>query len=156
LLKLLNKLLKTTLHRKDRSKDIDDGLNIGILYVSQGKIVFSGARHSLYIRDGLELRLEKGDNKSIGYRSTPDAYEFTNHHIKYDENTVFYMTTDGFIDQNGGEKNYSFGRTKFEEIINGCYLNRLTMQKDVFEEKLKDYMSGEEQRDDITVLGFKL
>lgn len=156
ILQHLNGLLKATLHRKDADRIVDDGLTIGVIYISQYEMVFSGARLSLYMKDSGGLQLIKGNNKSIGYRSTPDTYEFSNNHIRIDEGSVCYMTTDGFTDQNGGEKNYSLGRKRFEAIINECYLKALPEQKHIFEERLKAYMAGEEQRDDITVLGFRL
>lgn len=152
----LNKILKQTLHRKDANKIMDDGLNIGIVIILKNRdILYSGAGLPLYIRDRDKFEKVKADRKGIGYRTTPDDYVFTKHYIKYDEHSVYYMTTDGFTDQNGGDKDYSYGGKRFEDVINECYQRPLTTQKEMLEESLTGYMDGEAQRDDITVLGFK-
>lgn len=157
ILKELNCLLKRTLGGRNMSDVIDDGLDAGVMFIPDiGDALFAGARISLYAINSNGMQLIKGNNKGIGYRKTYADYEFGCTSILKDTETVFYITTDGYLDQNGGERNFSLGRKRFESIIEKNWKENLQMQQVTIEENLIDYMSGEEQRDDITVIGFKL
>ncbi|WZL72758.1 cache domain-containing protein [Clostridiaceae bacterium 35-E11] len=156
LLKRLNVALKQTLYGRNSLSNIDDGLDAGIIYMSKKEgCIFAGARISLSIKGEDYLKIFKGDRKGIGYKNTDDTYKFKNYSFVVSKDDIFYMTTDGYLHQNGGEKNFSLGKTKFNEIIDESYHQDMHKQKLLFEEKLKAYMKNEVQRDDITVIGFK-
>ncbi|WP_236860063.1 SpoIIE family protein phosphatase [Candidatus Formimonas warabiya] len=157
ILKEMNRLLKQTLNRNDTENFVEDGLDAGIIYKPwDGPVVFAGAKISLYVKKGEHLHVIKGSSKGIGYRSTDLEYEFLNYAIELEGSPVFYLATDGYMDQNGGEQDYSFGRKRFEEVIHGCDSASLAKQQEIFERTLAEYMAGERQRDDITVIAFKL
>ena len=44
-------------------------------------------------------------------------FEFTEHTIEVKGNMQFYCTTDGYLDQNGGENGFPFGKKKLQNII---------------------------------------
>lgn len=152
----LNVALKQTLYGRNSLSNIDDGLDAGVVYMSRwGECVFAGARISLFIKGEDFLRICKGDKKGIGYKRTDDKYKFKNYNFLIGKEDIIYMSTDGYIHQNGGEKNFSLGKTKFHEIIDTSYGQDMNKQKLIFEGKLNAYMKDEAQRDDITVIGFK-
>ncbi|WHH61768.1 SpoIIE family protein phosphatase [Petroclostridium sp. X23] len=156
ILKELNRLLKQALRGRNSIRALDDGLDGMILYISEhGEMLFAGAKASLYYTDKSGVHFVKGNNKGIGYEKTTEEYEFECVNIEFDDESVFYITTDGFLDQNGDGNQYSFGRKRFEVIISECMNLNLGQQKDIFEKKLQSYMGSELQRDDITVLVFK-
>jgi len=72
------------------------------------------------------------------------------------EKTSYYLTTDGFLDQNGGEKDFMFGKERFKKLILDNYNKPMNFQIESFEEGLNKYKGNENQRDDITVLGFRI
>lgn len=151
----LNRRMKEILHRNHQDRITDDGLDIGICYVENNKMLtFAGAKIPLYICRGNKVEIIKGDRRSIGYRRSSDELEFTNHYWEVQSGDRFYLTTDGFIDQNGGEKDYPFGRKKLIEIIREQSGSNLTLQRNSFESALRLYMGNELQRDDITLIGF--
>jgi len=157
ILKTFNRIFKGTINKKDTSKGVDEGLDIGICCICEGRqLIYAGAKTALYIRGARGLKVISGNNKGVGYIHVNDGYEFTNSTYQINEQDVFFMTTDGYITQNGGEKDFSFGRRKFEQLLENYDLGDLTKEKQVFEEELLRYMNGEPQRDDITVLGFKV
>ncbi|WP_248927292.1 SpoIIE family protein phosphatase [Paenibacillus hamazuiensis] len=156
ILNKVNKLVKQMLNR-DRSGPIDDdGLDLGLCHVNGREIVFAGAKCSLYVKNGPQLNVIKGDRRSIGSRRTADHYTFENHRLTLSEDNAIYMTTDGYLDQNGGLKNYSFGKQRFIEMIEAYAKKPLAEQERVFREQLLRYMGKEPQRDDITLLGFRV
>ncbi len=157
ILKKLNLLVKQTLKQESGDSLTDDGLDMGLCFIDkENNITFAGARASLYIKNDRDLRLIKGDKQSLGYTRTNPDYSFTDTIMNVNSNDMFYMTTDGYIDQNGGPKGYSFGKTKFMQIIDDCYQKPLSEQRKIFLQAIHDYMGNEPQRDDITVMGFKI
>ncbi len=157
ILRKMNSTLKETLKQQGKKGITDDGLDIGLCYVKPGKkMIFSGAKLSLYKRDDNGLSEYNGDRKSVGYRRTPFDYQYTNHKIDISDNAFFYLTTDGFIDQNGEDSEFGFGKKRFKELLNKYYHLNLEEQRQKIEIELNVYMKSEPQRDDITFLGFKL
>lgn len=153
----LNRRIKATLHRNDHWQIADDGLDIGICCIESNKrLIFAGAKIALYISRDNNVEIIKGDKKSIGYRSSDSDLLFTNHSWEIKMGDCFYLTTDGYIDQNGGEKDYPFGRKRLIQAIRDQQTKDMTQQAIDFEYILNKYMGNEPQRDDITLLGFSL
>jgi len=155
ILKELNRRVKETLHRNDQSRITDDGLDIGICCVERNnkKLTFAGAKIPLYVKRGQQVYVIKGNNRSIGYRRSNRDMDFTNHVWEIEENDVFYLSTDGYIDQNGGTRDYPLGRKRFIQIIENLVAEHMPEQKEEFIRELNGYMGYEPQRDDITVIG---
>lgn len=157
ILKELNRRVQQTIHKNDSDRMRDDGLDLGICYVRDNKeVIFAGARISLYLKKGNSVEIIKGDRASIGYKSSDLEYNFTNHFLQLGEDTLCYLTTDGYLDQNGGDKDYCFGKKRFIEIISNNSDIPLREQGQIFKAALEDYMIGKSQRDDITVIGFRV
>jgi len=153
----LNKRVRETLHRNQSNRMADDGLDIGICYIDQrNRLLFAGAKISLIVKRADQVYHIRGDRKSIGYLSSNDDLEFTNNEWRVEEGDVFYLTSDGYIDQNGGEKDYSFGRKRFSQMIANQGESSLAQQQQALESMLYEYMGNESQRDDITVIGFSI
>ncbi|WP_274362799.1 SpoIIE family protein phosphatase [Paenibacillus thermotolerans] len=151
----LNSNVKRMLRKDEQSNAADDGLDIGLLRFYRDKpALFAGAKTDLYFRSGSDggLHVVRGVRKSIGYRRSGENTVFLNHELRLDEGDTLYMTTDGFLDQNGGEKNYPYGKGRFLELVRSCGGSALKDQAKAFESALELYMGEEPQRDDITVL----
>jgi serine phosphatase RsbU (regulator of sigma subunit) len=150
----LNRRVKETLHRNDQNQLADDGLDIAICYVEGNKrLTFAGAKISLYVKRGNQVHVIKGDNQSIGYRRSSQNLEAASHSWEIETGDTFYLTTDGYIDQNGGERDYPLGKKKFIQFIADQSFKPLEEQQESFAMFLENYMGNEPQRDDITVIG---
>lgn len=159
ILRELNIRLQKALHNDLEESMADVGLDIGLCYVipSQHEMVYAGAKISLFYTDDEEVVEVKGDNKSIGYKCASIPGDYLNHTIPIKGHEVFYMTSDGYLDQKGGgEKDFAFGKRRFTDIIHEAKTQSLAAQKIIFEFRLQEFMQHEEQRDDITVVGFKV
>ncbi len=68
----------------------------------------------------------------------------------------FYLCTDGYTDQLGGEKNLRFGKKRFKEML--CDINNKVFdrQREIILQKFFVYKGGNEQLDDITAIGFRV
>ncbi len=152
----LNLQMKQILHRNHQKSFNDDGLDIAICAIEgHSRLSFAGAKLSLYVRRDQEIHTIPGDHKSIGYKASPETLTFTSQSWDIEAGDQFYLVTDGYIDQNGGKKNYSFGKKNFiTEIL--AQREAVACQAAHFETVLRNYMADESQRDDITLLGFSI
>jgi len=151
-----NKSLKTTLHQLDKNASSNAGFDGAVCYIDYetNTLTFSGANLPLfYVEDG-EVVEVKGDRYSVGYVQCEIDYEYHEYKIPLDKDG-FYITTDGYIDQNGGDKGFPFGKTRFKNIIKNNYKKPFSVQKEIFEMELKLYQKDNDRNDDITVIGFK-
>jgi serine phosphatase RsbU (regulator of sigma subunit) len=97
-----------------------------------------------------------GDSHSLGYRNSDPDWIFRNHWIEAPPGRTFYLTSDGLLDQAGGPKGYGFGRRRFQTVLQQCGKEALAIQRETLEQALADWQGDRPQRDDITVLGFRL
>lgn len=155
LLAKVNRHMKEILHRNSAEKMRDDGLDIAICRLEGQTLTFAGAKLPLYVRRGGEVQMLRGDKMSVGYRTSREDFVFALQRWNVEAGDVFYLTTDGYLDQNGGEKNYAFGRKRFMEVLATLPDSDMEMQRAVLEEALQTYMRSQPQRDDIAVLGLR-
>jgi serine phosphatase RsbU (regulator of sigma subunit) len=165
ILKNLNKYLKIVLNHhlemsetESTSAYFDAGLDIGLCLINprERKLIYSGAKIGLLVCKNSELLTIKGDKQGIGYKTSNNEFDFTNHVIEFDGDEMFYLTTDGYIDQLGGVKSFSFGMKRFKETILENHQKSMEEQKKVLESTIMLYRGNTPQTDDIAVLGFKL
>lgn len=147
-------VMRGMLQIDDRRRDIATMMDAGIAYVdfSTRKVVFSGARIALYWSDGEDIGSIHGARRSIG-----DRYigEYRNESVDLLGSRTFYLATDGFLDQAGGDKGFGFGNTRFVEMLRRHANCSLAEQSGAFASTLAEYQGNHPQRDDITMLCFR-
>ncbi len=158
LLARMNVLVRNTLRMRDEGRLFDDGLDMGICLVNRRtrKAIFAGARISLFMLLDQKITRVKGDTESLGYKSSNPDHVFQNHHFDFPDGASLYMTTDGLIEQIGGDKRLPFGRAGFTRFILENGEIPMIEQRDRLLDVFVHYRSGEEQRDDVTVLGVRI
>ncbi|MFC4278942.1 biofilm regulation protein phosphatase SiaA [Achromobacter aloeverae] len=126
----------------------------GLVYIDRthGRLLFAGAKISLYESNGDVCREHKGVRRALGEKRQGD---YTNLELPLTQGSTFYLTTDGFLDQAGGELGYGFGGTRFAEMLRQNARLPLSQQCDAFEQALAEYRGNLPQRDDITILSFR-
>lgn len=168
LLDELNLRIRIVLQQEKRNNK--DGMDIGICVINKRKneLKYSGAHHPLYIAQKNELGQEEilvidGDKQSIGgHVFKKKKYQpFIEHHIKLDDpkNQIlsFYMCTDGYQDQFGGEKGRKFYKKNLRNLFLEVSTKPMYEQKSIIAMTINEWMeSKQKQTDDILVVGFKL
>ncbi len=152
----LHRNLQSLLGQDKAEGDTDDGLEAGICIVNttDKKLIFSGARFSLFHqRDGTFAEI-RGNKVSIGYRRFAADTTFDDVVVDLDGRDTFYMTTDGLIDQIGGARRRSFGKKRFLGSLADHANKPLPEQAENLMHIFGDYQGNEVRRDDVTVLGF--
>ena len=158
ILKEFNKEMKSILEHKGSKSEVNAGFDGAILYFNKKEniIRYSGARIPLYYTKGNDLISIKGDRHSVGYNHSNINYEFTQHEIKLEKGMSFFVSSDGFIDQSGGDSGFSFGKKRFENMIIDHKDENLLLQKDIYLDRLDKYQKEDETYDDITFIALKL
>ncbi|QCG88277.1 SpoIIE family protein phosphatase [Azospirillum sp. TSH100] len=165
----VDRKVRAALHQEEGARSgtdcFDNGLDLGLCHIrpAKGKLVFAGARIPLLIvTDGGVTEL-RGDRRSLGYRpialdSAGNGAEpsFTNHLVALRADQTFLMGTDGLVDQNGGERGRSFGRIRLRDLLSRGGDGPLDRLRTALEHSLDQFQGGREQRDDITLFGFRV
>src|SRR5690606_9866869 len=126
----------------------------GLVYIDRARkrLLFSGARLSLYVSDGTHVHEHKGARRSLLDKRQGI---FTNLELPLDPGHTFYLVTDGFLDQAGGDRGYGFGNDRFRDMLAEHAAQPLADQPELFTRALAAYQGDHPQRDDITMLSFR-
>ncbi len=125
------------------------------------KVYWSGANNPLwYIQslpealEGSELKEIKANKQPIG--KTENPLPFTTHSIEYKENTIFYLFTDGYADQFGGEKGKKFKYKQLSDLLlSNCNLP-LNQQSTILDQTFENWKGMLEQVDDVCIIGIRV
>ena len=158
ILSYFNKSMKKILKQDNKDSLSNAGFDGGILYYNkkQKYIKYAGAETPLFYFEENELKVIKSDRHSVGYKKSDINYEFTEHTIEVKEGMQFYLSTDGYLDQNGGKKAFPFGKRKFQELLKKVHTLPYEEQKEVFLSTMKEYQGDEIKNDDITMIALKI
>jgi len=156
ILSYFNLSFKKLLFQEKTKADV--GFDAGVLLINKKtkKLTFAGANIPLYYIEHSKLNTIKANRHSVGYANSDNNYNYKQHQIDLKENTIFYISTDGFIDQNGGKKGFPFGKRKFENLLLTNFTKPLEKQKEIFIQTLSSFQNKEERNDDITFICFKV
>ncbi|MFA6191672.1 MAG: YfiR/HmsC family protein [Sulfurimonas sp.] len=162
ILSIFNRSIKNLLKQESIDSISNAGFDGGIIYYNKKEkiIKFSGAETALfYMDENNELQTIKGSRHSVGYKKSDVNFEFKEHVIEVKEGMKFYCATDGYFDQNGGEKGFPFGKKKFSEIIEKYHNESMAELQEVLLYKMAEYenmIADNDRNDDMTVVGFKI
>jgi len=158
ILSIFNTSMKNLLKQETIDSVSNAGFDGGVLYYNKNEkyIKFAGAETPLFIMKDDALQMLKGSRHSVGYKKSDVNFEFSEHMLEVEEGMSFYLTTDGYLDQNGGANGFPFAKKKFQNIIREYAQKVMKIQKKIFLTKLKEYQQDEGRNDDITLLGFKV
>jgi len=158
ILRRLNVNIKRLLHQDLDSTLSNDGLDASVCVVAplEKRLTFAGARQDLIYISNSEAITVKGNRHSIGYKKSDPDYEFSNHRIDMRENDVFYLYTDGVIDQFGGDRRLPFGHSRFRRLLREAQSLPLQQQPAYILSAFHAFRGDHEVQDDITIVGFKL
>jgi len=118
------------------------------------KLQFSGAFNPVFfIRDGSISKID-ADQMPIGPYLDPEV-PFKKQEINVQPGDVFYLFTDGYLDQFGGEERKKFNTKRFQELLLRIYPEKMGKQKKILDETITNWQGTTEQIDDITVMGIR-
>ncbi|HVN57995.1 MAG TPA: SpoIIE family protein phosphatase [Bacteroidales bacterium] len=158
-----------------------DGMDMALLVIdfNVSKIEFSGAYNPCFrVRKltGEEIRKDQDDNNEMPDGSMSNgkylletiyaskmpigiSSRMNENFVFYDWNlekgVSYYMFSDGYIDQFGGDHGRKFMKKNFKKLILDIQDYPLSRQKELLDKNLKDWMGASPQIDDILVIGLR-
>ncbi|HQB78594.1 MAG TPA: tetratricopeptide repeat protein [Tenuifilaceae bacterium] len=157
ILNSLREFVKTTLDQTGKKDEAKDGMDIALCIIEKDTqtIQFAGAYNPLiYFRNG-ELFEVKADKMPIGIH-IKDQEPFTNNVIEYQQGDTFYIFSDGYVSQFGGDDGKKFMSKPFKNLLGTIQDKDMDEQLKVIDKALVDWQGNTDQVDDISVIGFRL
>ncbi len=157
LLQRMHQLIQLALGQDREEGASNDGLELGVCYLDPEltNLTYSGARFSLFVVSEEACQEIKGDKLGIGYRDFPRDIRFTAQEVALRQEWCYYMTSDGLIDQLGGESRRAFGKQRFVKLLDSLRQTPIAEHGEHIKQALLAYQNNEHRRDDVSVVGFK-
>lgn len=138
----------------------NDGMDLSLCLLektldNETKLTFAGVKQNLYIVRNQELIELKSNRHSIGGGKRDEERTYTQEEIILQKDDSVYLPTDGYADQANHERK-SFSKKKFRELLLEIGHLSAQEQKKALENSLVEHQQQTDQRDDITVFGFKI
>lgn len=154
ILRETDQVMRGMLGQQEFTRSLATNMDAGLVRVDHQRkqLHFSGAKISLFASDGTDVREYKGARRAIGDKRQGDYQDVE---IPMQAGWTYYLCTDGFLDQAGGEHGFGFGNSRFADLLRNHARRPLAEQAEVFAATLAQYQGGQPQRDDITILSFR-
>jgi PAS domain S-box-containing protein len=154
---LNNGVLEALYKNESESKD---GMDIAICRIDHAAktLDYAGAMRPLWVMNKGVLNEIKADKFPIGTKQEEgeDAISYTTHTIHADADDTFYIFTDGYADQFGGDKDKKFSTRRFKDLVIKNHAESFPIQENNIKLEHQQWKGNNEQVDDILVIGFKL
>jgi len=149
--------IKAAFKQKAGENKRRDGMDISMLMFEKknNTLQYSGANNSLYyVKKGI-LHEVKADKQAIGENEGIET-NFKTTTIPTEKGDCFYLFTDGFADQFGGEKGKKFKYSKLKELLLTIHSLSTAEQQNKIEEIFNSWKGNYEQVDDVLLIGIKV
>ena len=83
-------------------------------------------------------------------------FKFSEHTFELKMNDNYYLFTDGFVDQFGGEKDKKFTTKRFKEVLSSISKLSMKEQLEIIQKSFVNWKVASAQTDDVLVIGFKV
>lgn len=156
LLELIDRRIAQSLNQE--SNQISDGMDIALLSYNpeEGTINYAGAYRPLIKIRNNELTVLKATRSSVGGYSQKQTKRFTNTQFEALTGDCYYMFSDGFQDQFGGQKKKRFMSRRLHNLLHEIHHLPMEQQKKKLLQTYLNWKGTEEQVDDISFVGFKI
>ncbi len=148
--------IKTNLHQMDYTETNTDGMDMGLVIIDTrtNQAAFSGGNIPLWLwqNNQKELRVFNPDRMPVGVFVGQEE-PFTNHFFRISKGDMFYLFSDGYLDQFGGPKNRKLMQSGFTQILRQCFGADPEKQQQILEQELNRWQGDNRQIDDILIVG---
>jgi len=155
LLKVLFSRLSQNLHRKQNENSVTDSMDIAFCAwnTNTNELQFSGINNPLYLIRDNHLKVIK-PTKMINIESIQDK-AIVVEKIALQKGDFIVMSSDGYIDQFGGEKGKKFKKKNFLNLIYSLKNYPISEHQKIMRTKFLEWKGTQNQIDDVCVMGVK-
>lgn len=150
-----DRAMRAMLREGELQKVLATSMDAGLCYLDRaaGQLRFAGAKISLFWSDGDEVGELKGNRRALNDRRRG---RYQDEVLELRPERTYYLVTDGVLDQAGGEHGFGFGSHRLRALLRAHARLPLEQQAARFTDAMSAYRGAYPQRDDITVLSFRL
>jgi len=132
-----------------------DGMDITFCKIDKESktIEFSAANNPLWLIRKGEIQEFKADKQPVGIHRKMEP--FNKQTINYELGDIIYLSSDGYADQFGGEKNKKFKSSNMKKLILSIASESMDKQGKIMGNTFEEWKGVNEQIDDVCVLGIK-
>lgn len=161
----LNKGVSKTLRQQFEHATVKDGMDISLVNISREAdengnyhLQYAGANNPLWIikKEANQIEAIPADKQPVGAFVGKEMKLFTNKEAFLKKGDLFYLFTDGYADQFGGEAGKKFKYTRMKQLLVSIKDLDLEKQKNVLEQTIETWKGPLEQVDDICVIGVRV
>ncbi|MFN3341559.1 MAG: tetratricopeptide repeat protein [Flavobacteriales bacterium] len=154
---ILNKTRELVVKTFEKSEnEVKDGMDISLLCIDYKNrvIEWSGSNNPLWYLQNGSMHEIKPDKQPIGKTDNPKP--FSNHFIDWQPGTQFYLFTDGFADQFGGQSGKKFKYKPFQELLASLGDHPLNIQSEIIQSTFDTWKGNHEQVDDVCIISIRI
>ena len=135
---------------------IQDGLEVAICtyYKKEKKLQYAGAGRPIIIANQDGIKTIKSSSSGIS-GNVSENYDFELNEFDIEEGDQLYLYSDGIVDQFGGPKNKKFMTKRLVQLLSSNLDLPMSEQKEIIDNSIVSWKEGQEQIDDILVMGLK-
>ena len=142
--------------QQSEESEVKDGMDMSIVTIDADEKVleYAGAFNPLFfIRNG-QITVVPSDSMPVSYGEIDRS--FNNQKIAYQAGDCFYLFSDGFASQFGGENDKKLKQIGFRQLILDNHALPMCEQKDVYDAFFEKWKGDREQIDDVLLMGIRL
>jgi serine phosphatase RsbU (regulator of sigma subunit)/TPR repeat protein len=153
--KILDKTRDIIIQEFEKSEeDVNDGMDIALCSLEGNTLLYAGAHNPLWIIRNGKLLETKANKQPIG--KFDKLLPYTTHTFELEPNDTFYIFSDGYVDQFGGEKGKKFKANAFKELLISIQDKSMEEQKEKLDQVFESWKGDLEQIDDVCVIGIRM
>ncbi|MFO7369869.1 MAG: tetratricopeptide repeat protein [Bacteroidales bacterium] len=167
-LEMLRIQIKSAMKQSGQAGEQRDGMDIALCILNRktNELNYAGAYSPLWMfrpPNTNELNQGSGEPEFTEFkadRQPAGIYQkekpFAEHKIQLHKGDRFYIFSDGFYSQFGGERGEKLKKKPFREIITRVSTLPMNLQKDALESAFNQWQGNETQIDDVLVMGVEI
>ncbi|MFT5821131.1 MAG: serine phosphatase RsbU (regulator of sigma subunit) [Crocinitomix sp.] len=151
------KFIESFKNSEDKTFD-NPWIELSIVCINEEKkqLQFSSANRKLMHVTNSIMSINKGNRYPIGGWQLENNRLFESQEYSYAKGDILYLGSDGFQDQIGGERNKKYKSRRLHQFLLDQHQLGLSTQKERLEQEFDTWKDGNEQLDDVCIVGVKL
>lgn len=152
----LDELLFDALNKNNTEEIRYDGMDISLVAINKETrlMEFAGAMRPIFVIQNNGLIEIKGSKFPLGFHHC--IKDFVLNTIQLNRGDMIFLSSDGYGDQFGGDRNKKMNRRAFKELLLSVVDMSGEEQEAFLEYAHKNWKQDEEQTDDILVVGVRV
>ena len=157
-LESMRNLIKSSLKQGNVDSNPKDGIDMALTVLDKkaNKLYYAGAKSPLYYLHNGEIQEFKPTRTPIGFYWREKR--FSQYTIDLEKGDRFYLFSDGFIDQFGGQNGSKFMKRRFKQMLIDMNTQNIPMaqQKEHLRKRFNEWRGNYNQIDDVLVMGINV